>query len=251
MYLYAIPAFLLGCLAWAGDGPFLLVLTAIFGGVWFRRLRRLAFVAFVASPCVGPTLIGVGRALSGWSDGGAAEWDRGNLLPGGHTSIDEVGRYYPVAVGNDMVSLSEAFMNGGYDLGYNGTLRLWTRVAGPPTGAYRGELPSRDDVLASLAENSVRLNPAVVDDGLLIAAGESVRFNAEAVKRDFRPTLYFLATVRPDWIALTDSSEGWPGMVVIARTSGVPILYLPLEDAETAALRRRWRSLGQASSPDQ
>lgn len=249
MYLYAVPAFLLGCLAWAGDGPFLLILAAILVGIWFRRIRRLALVAFVASPCVAPTFIGAGGALSGWFSGAAADWERGRLHPEGHTSIDGVGRYYPVAVGNDLVSVSEAVTNGGYDFGYNGTLHFWTRIAGPPTGAYLGEVPERQAVLASLEHDSFRMNPGAIDEGVLLVGGESVRINTSAVKQDFRPMLYSLVTVRPEWVALTDSVEGWPGMVVIARSTGAPMLYFPLDETEAGPLRQRWRSLRPATSP--
>lgn len=245
MYRYAIPAFLLGCFAWAGDGPLLVVSAALVVALLFRPLRRFTLVAFVASPCVSPAFLGAGMALSGWWDGAAADWDRGNLHPFGHTSLDATGRYYPVAVGNDLVSLSDAVMNLGYDLGYNGTMYMWTRVAGPPTGAYRGEVPERAEVLASLARDSVRLSADAVDEGRLIVGGQDILFDAEAVRRDLRPVMYPLATVRSDWFALTDSDAGWPGMVVIARSTGAPILYFPLEDGETAELRRRWRALGE------
>ena len=249
MYPYALPAFLLGCLAWSGDGPFLAVLAAIFVGLLFRRSRGLALVALVASPCIAPAIFGAGRAISGWWDGAATEWERGGRHPYGHADLDAVGRFYPVAIGNDLVSVSELMGNISYDSGYNGTLYLWTRIAGPPTGAYTGAFPERAEVLASFEQSSFRMNPAAIQDGLLLAPGESIRFKADTVREDLRPTPYSLATVHPDWIALTDSNEGWPGMVVIARSSGAPILYLPLGEAETTSLRRRWRLLGQTSPP--
>lgn len=107
----------------------------------------------------------------------------------------------------------------------------------PAEGRVLDEVPTREQVLPAMLGSSIRVESTRFREGELELAGRVAAVGAETIK-GIRP-LYFLAVEAPDWVAVNDEAAGWPGVVVIAKSTGAPILHFPTTEAEVSALRKR------------